>query len=240
MWALILNGCAPKIEGWARESYRTKHFDTQILARGRIALFPVMILQKGQPVPKQWKSPIPPAPYTPASRQKAPEQQSLSPTPEEYQISFSQILLQKIRAGNPALKILPPADVLKGLNDAGLAKSYMEFDRDYLRLGLDEAQLSAFSHALGCRYLFIAQAGVEKTQSSTSVTFVWSFGRRTSIRSVALFAQIWDADTGREVWQASGAGYSRVTGYRAPPLVRDLADVAVDHLLGTLLSGRKL
>lgn len=240
MSALVVTACAPKIEGWARESYRIKHFDEQMLARGRIALFPVMILQKGQLAVKQWESLVPPAPYTPESRQKASEPEPQSPTPEEYRIGISQILLQKMQARNSALKILPPADVLKGLNDAGLAKSYMEFDRDYLRLGLDEAQLRAFSHALGCRYLFMTQAGVEKTESSTSVTVVWSFGSRASIRSVEVFAQIWDADTGREVWQAGGSGYARVTGYGSPPLVRTLADVAVDHLLGTLLSAGRL
>lgn len=240
MSALILTGCAPKIEGWARESYRIKGFDGQTLTRGRIALFPVMILQKGQRVPKEWGNLVPPAPYTPASGQKGSEQETQSSPPEEYRISISQILLQKMEARNPALNIVPPADVLKALNDAGLAKSYTEFDRDYLRSGLDEAQLRAFSHALGCRYLFMTQAGVEKTESSTSVTFIWSFGSRACMRSVKVFAQIWDADTGKEVWQAGGSGYTRVTGYGSPPLVRNLADIAVDHLLGTLLSAGKL
>ncbi|MCK4389984.1 MAG: hypothetical protein KAV83_07090 [Desulfobacterales bacterium] len=135
----------------------------------------------------------------------------------------------------PALRVISPGDCLKRLNDAGLTASYLKFDRDFPKTGVDGGLLRSFGKALHCRYLFISTAVVGDVKSDTSVTVVWTFGRKSVLHSVKISGQIWDTVSGCQIWEGSGVGYNRLGAYEAAPLTEDVVNEAVERLLETIM-----
>ncbi|MBE9547743.1 MAG: hypothetical protein IMF10_09680 [Proteobacteria bacterium] len=241
IWTLLLiilllsTGCYPIIKGWSQESFRHPEFSNGALNQEGLALLPVIILEGTYKKVEEPTGQIPPAPYAhttlPADRGKG----KTVITHDAYRIILSEILLSKIQTRRPSLRLISPTDALKRLNDEGLTDAYRKFSSDFPKVGFDDVLLKNFGKALNCRYLFIGQAVVTESKSEASITFVWSFGRKSVLRSVKISGQIWDTFTGRQVWEGFGVGYNTLSAYEKAPLIEEIANQAVDSLLKNIM-----
>lgn len=235
---LLSTGCSPKIKGWSQESYRGSDFSNDVLNREQLALLPVIVLERPYEKTKGPDGRILAAPYsTPQSLPSHPAEENLLNVNahDAYRVSLSEILLSKIRSRRPALRLIPPNDALKRLNDGGLTAAYSKFNRDFPKVGFDGALLESFGKALNCRYLFVTQAVVTESRSDASLSIVWTFGRQSLLCSVKMYGQIWDTVTGQQIWEGSGVGYTRLTAYEGSPLTEEMASQAVDSLLESIM-----
>jgi len=231
----VLTSCAPKIKGWSQEAYRSPDFNARSLNGERLALFPVMVVY-GEPAKDSGDTGrTPSAPYTPDALSSKLDQSKPSATTNAYRISLGEALLNKMKSRRPKLEVLSPGDCLKRLNDAGMTAEYLQFDRDFPKVGIDGRLLEGFGQALDCRYVFISQAVVAHVTSEASVTVVWTFGRKSVLQSIKISAQIWDVARGCQVWEGSGIGYNRLGAYEGAPLTEEVVNEAVSRLVQTII-----
>jgi hypothetical protein len=145
------------------------------------------------------------------------------------------MLIGKIKTKRPSFKLMPSGDVLIRLNDKNLPCDFNRFSKNFTKFGPNSEQLKCFSKALNSRYLFISQAAVTEYKSDASVTFIWSFGRKSIIRSVNVYGQVWDTQQEKQIWDGFGVGYQRLSAYEGSALFEQMADTAVDSLLKTFI-----
>ncbi len=114
--------------------------------------------------------------------------------------SFSKALLEL----RPDIPQIPPQEALSLINAADLADVYVQMLRDYDTSGiLRKAGLQQISRALAARYLIQLNL-IQYTQDSSNrfsvlgVRFV-----QTRSSTLKVFAQIWDGESGRIVWEGS-------------------------------------
>jgi hypothetical protein len=227
--------CTPKIKGWSQESYREPGLSINSLNQEGLALLPVIILDKPSQKPKESVSQAPSGPYAPKVPPGEEEEEKALDARDAYRVIISQILLSKIESGRKDLRLVSPTDALKRLNDRDLTSAYRKFNSDFPRVGLDGTLLESFGSALNCRYLFISQAVISESKSESTLTLVWSFGRRSVLRSVKISGQIWDTVTSQQIWEGSGVGYNRLALFEGAPLTEEMASQAVDSLLENII-----
>ncbi|CAN2040676.1 Curli production assembly/transport component CsgG [Candidatus Magnetomoraceae bacterium gMMP-15] len=232
---VIASGCSPVINGWSQESYRIKGFNDSVLKKERLGLLPVIVLESSYKKNSEANGRIPTAPYTPQSTSSNIEKEKTLMSSDIYQFIFTEILLSKIQTRQPDLKIIPPGEALKLLNNNELTGTYRKFKRDFPRIGFNSAMLKNFGKTLNCRYLLISQAIMNESKSEASITIIWTFGRKSVLRSVKFSGQIWDTLTGRQVWEGSGVGYNRLSVYDGSPLIEEMANQAVESLLKNII-----
>jgi len=196
---------------------------------------PVIILDNSLETPTAMDSPHPSAPYAPAPGKSAKDRGATVISHESYQVILNEILIGKIQTKRPSFKLMPPGDVLIRLNDKNLPCDFRRFRKNFTKSGLDPEQLKCFSKALNSRYLFISQAAVTEYKSDASVTFIWTFGRKSIIRSVNLYGQVWDTQQEKQIWDGFGVGYQRLSAYEGSALFEQMASTAVDSLLKTFI-----
>ncbi len=232
--SLLFSGCSTKIKGWSQESYRSPDFSLAALEREGVALLPVIMLEEPLDTASTSRGEPPPAPYAPTSPEnpngKKPQQFG-----NGHRLLIDQILLSKLRMRLPNLQIVPSGDSLKRLNDAGLSQAYSRFVQNYPAVGMDANMLQAFGRALNSRYLFISRAIHTESPSAASVTFIWSFGRKTILRAVKVSTQIWDTADEKQLWEGSSVGYNQLRAYEKSPLAEQMANMAVDGLLDNII-----
>jgi|GEM_PF-848139 len=228
---LVLTGCYAQIEGWSQESFRSSGFNISALHREGLALLPVIILEETYKKEEEPVSKVPEAPYTQPlpSASKVGEKRPVAH--DAYRVILSEILLSRVRSRYQNLQVVSPGDALKRLNDAGLTADYHKFNNDFPRVGFDGSLLQRFGKTLNSRYIFISQAVLTESKSDTSLIVIWSFGRKSILRSVKISGQIWDTTTGNQIWEGLGVGYNRLSSYEQPPLVEEVAHEAIDSLL---------
>jgi hypothetical protein len=231
----FLGGCSAKIQCWSEESFRSNDFNEENLQKEGLALLPVIILDHSLETPTAMDSAPPSAPYAPASDKSAKDGSAMVLSHESYQVILNEILIGKIQTKRPSFKLMPPGDVLIRLNDKNLPCDFHRFSKNFTKSGLEPEQLKCFSKALNSRYLFISQAAVTEYKSDASVTFIWSFGRKSIIRSVKLYGQVWDTQHEKQVWDGFGVGYQRLSAYEGSVLLEQMASTAVDSLLKTFI-----
>ena len=234
---LMQFGCASKIKGWSQEAYRTPEPLVAELRQGKLGVLPVMVLeQPAKEDQKRGSKPLP-APYTPDEVFETGEMLPQSTGADPNRLVISEILLRKLRANLFSIPIISPAECLKSINDSGLTAAYLRFDRNYPKLGVNSEYLSSFSRATGSRYLLISTASFSEYSSETSVNVIWTFGRKTVLRSVKILGQIWDAQSGRKLWEGYAVGYNSIAPYESPPLPEAIMDQAVTSFVGIMLPG---
>lgn len=231
---ILTTGCSSRIEGWSQESFRTSDFDIGTLQREGLALLPVIILEETYKKEEEPGGRIPDAPYTQPAPGPLKVGEKKPVAHDAYRVILSEVLLSSVRLKYPNLRIISPGDSLKRLNDAGLAADYHKFNSDFPRAGFDGPLLHRFGKALNSRYIFVSQAVLTESKSDTSLIIIWSFGRRSILRSVKISGQIWNTTTGTQIWEGLGVGYNRLSSYEQPPLVEEIAREAVDSLLKTI------
>lgn len=231
----LLGGCSAKIHCWSEESFRSKDFNEEKLQKQGLALLPVIILDHSIGTPTAMESSHPSAPYAPGPGESEKQGRSTVLSPESYQVILNEMLIGKIRTKRPSFQLIPPGDVLIRLNDKNLPCDFIRFGKNFTKSGPEPEQLKCFSKALNSRYLFISQAAVTEFKSDASVTFIWSFGRKSIIRSVNLYAQVWDIQQEKQIWDGFGVGYQRLSAYEGSALFEQMASTAVDSLLKTFI-----
>jgi hypothetical protein len=231
----LLGGCSAKIHCWSEESFRSKDFNEEKLQKEGLALLPVIILDHSLGTPMAMESSHPSAPYAPAPGKSAKEGRDTVLSQESNQVILNEMLIGKIQTKRPSFKLMPPGDVLIRLNDKNLPCDFNRFSKHFTKSGPESEQLKCFSKALNSRYLFISQAAVTEYKSDASVTFIWSFGRKSIIRSVNLYGQVWDTQQEKQIWDGFGVGYQRLSAYEGSALFEQMASTAVDSLLKTFI-----
>ncbi len=228
--------CAPRIKGWSLEAYRGPDFNMASLNEEGLALLPVMVVAVDPAKAAERSSQTPSAPYVPqVPPGEEGEGKPSAIATNAYRISLTETLLSKIKYRWPALRVISPGDCLKQLNDAGYTASYLKFDHDFPKVGVNGNQLKSFGQALDCRYIFISQAVVAQVESEATIRIVWSFGRKSVLRSVKISGEIWDIASGSQIWEGSGVGYNRLGMYEGAPLTEDIVNEAVERLLETIM-----
>lgn len=231
----LLGGCSAKIQCWSEESFRSNDFSEEKLQKEGLALLPVIILDHSLETPRAMDSPQPSAPYAPAPGKSAKDGSVTVLSHESYQIILNEILIGKIQTKRPSFRLMPPGDVLIRLNDKNLPCDFRRFSKNFTKSGLEPDQLKCFSKALNSRYLFVSQAAVTEYKSDASVTFIWTFGRKSIIRSVNLYGQVWDTQQEKQIWDGFGVGYQRLSAYEGSVLLEQMVSTAVDSLLKTFI-----
>ncbi|MBM4271739.1 MAG: hypothetical protein FJ139_06235 [Deltaproteobacteria bacterium] len=235
IFLVLLTGCYAQIEGWSQESFRSSEFNTAALSREGMALLPVIILEDTHKKEEEPVGKIPDAPYTqPVPQAGKVEEGKRAVIHDAYRVILNEILLSRVRARYPHLQLVSPSDVLKRINDAGLTADYRKFNDDFPRIGFDGSLLKRFGKTLNSRYVFVSQAVLTESKSDTSLIVIWSFGRKSVLRSVKISGQIWDTTTGNQMWEGLGVGYNRLSSYEQPPLTEEIAREAVDSLLSNI------
>lgn len=235
----LLTGCTTQIKGLSQEVYRSPDFVINLVNHGGLALLPVIVLKQPSDANQAGNPEIPAAPYAapnPPSVADKGEYERRDDGRDAYRILLSKTLMSSMQERRGTLRLVSPFDALKMLNDQELTPSYRAFTRDFPRVGCNQETLHRFGQALSCRYLFISQAVVTESNPEVSLTIIWSFGQRTMMRSIMVSGQIWDTETGKQVWEGSGIGYNRLHAYQYAPLDEELAQQAVDSLLDRLMN----
>ena len=232
--SVLVSGCSTKIKGWSQESYRSPNFSLATLEREGLALLPVIMLEPPPDQPISPRGAAPSAPYAPAGPENGEggKQQHIA---DGHRLFLDQILLSKLKTRLPDLQILPSGDSLKRLNDAGLAQAYSRFVQNYPAVGMDASMLQTFGRALNSRYLFISRSIHTESPSAASVTFIWTFGRKTILSAVKLTTQVWDTENEKQLWEGSSVGYNQLRAYENAPLTEQIANMAVDGLLDSII-----
>lgn len=230
-FCLLATGCATKIHGLSQVSYHSSDFKLATLRQEGMALLPVIILEEPSSKAKEKGGEPLPAPYTPRQTPSATEKDNLAKAGNGYRVVLDEILLSRIRTRWPDLKLVPTGDTLKRLNDAGMTGVYAQISRDATTVGLNADLLKRLGRALRVRYIFLGRGIITESSSDASVSFIWTFGRKSILRSVTLSGQIWDTVTEKQVWEGSGVGYNRLSAYEKAPLTAQMATTAVDNLI---------
>jgi len=232
--ALLACSSTTTIKGWSEQSYRNPALTLTSFSNGGMALLPAIILQGQGSSGKSSGSTKLSAPYAPSPPASEPGNPTEGKTHNGYRVIFDEVLLSTLKKRWPDFLLIPTGDVLKQLNDAGMAEDYGRFDRDFATVGLDGELLKKFGEALQVRYLFISQVVISDSTSDASVSFIWSFGRKSVLSSVKIVTQIWDTRSQQLAWEGSGVAYNRLGAYEKPPLTEQMANMAVQHLVEAL------
>ncbi|MBU0987523.1 MAG: hypothetical protein KKH68_09745 [Proteobacteria bacterium] len=238
-WALIIFfvavtvGCSTRINSWSFESIRNNEITSDFFNHDGLALLPVIILDELFEKPEQ-KTRTQPAPYTVEEKSDF-DDKVRQKGKDAFQVILSEILLSKTLEFLPPQNIVSHNDALKRLNDKGLSQEYIRFNTDFSRIGFNESQFKQFGGALGCRYILVSQAVITEYKSDASLTIVWTFGKKSVLRTVKFYGQIWDTKSGRQIWEGSGVGANQLSAFENPPLIEELASRAVVSMLETII-----
>src|SRR5258708_37098210 len=112
------------------------------------------------------------------------------------------------KAGRP-LKIIPAYETISFINERGLARNYADLLSGFAPGGiLDAERLRPIGSALGSRYVLLPglaefnQLIMDKYEA-LGIKLV-----RTRLTTLRLWLQLWDAQTGRLLWESAGEGAS--------------------------------
>jgi hypothetical protein len=110
-----------------------------------------------------------------------------------------------LAAASPAIPDIPAWETMSTLNEHGLATPYADALSGFARSGiLDRERLRRIGAALGCRYVLLP--GLAQIEDVLADRFEAMGIKivRNRIVTLRLWLQIWDAETGRIVWESSG------------------------------------
>jgi len=232
----ISSSCSPKIKSWSQESISSPEIAD--IDHGGMAILPVIVLNEplinSDQTSKDTKSVH--NPYS-VEVKKDSGDKTYKKGSDSYRVILSAILLSKIKYMWPTQIIVSHTDALMRLNDKGLSQEYSRFNSDFSRAGFNSSSLlKSFGEAFNCRYIFISQAVITKSESDVALTFVYSFGRKSVLYTVNYYGQIWDVQSKRQVWGGSGVASSLLVSFEDQPLIEEMASQAVDSMLKKISS----
>jgi len=139
--------------------------------------------------------------------------------------SLSHALVTALTKARPAIQIIPAYETISFVNEKGLARNYADLLSGFAPGGiLDAERLRAIGSALGSRYVLLP--GVAEFDQLIMDKYE-AFGiklLRSRLTTLRLWLQLWDAQTGRLVWESAG----EVTS--VTPLLNAKRTVPLDRL----------
>jgi hypothetical protein len=231
----IFTGCSPRIKSWSQESISSPEIAD--IDHGGMAVLPVIVLSEPLIDSEQASNDTKSVqdPYS-VEVKIGSDDKTYKKGTDSYRVILSAILLSKIKSMLPTQVIVSHTDALMRLNDKGLSQEYSRFNSDFSRAGFNSSLLESFGEAFNCRYIFISQAVLTKSESNVELTFVYSFGRKSVLYTVNYYGQIWDVQNKRQVWGGSGVASSLLVSYEDQPLIEEMASQAVDSMLKKISS----
>jgi hypothetical protein len=139
--------------------------------------------------------------------------------------SLSHALVTALSKARPPIQAIPAYETISLINERGLARNYADLLSGFAPGGiLDAERLRPIGSALGSRYVLLPglaefnQLIMDKYEA-LGIKLV-----RTRLTTLRLWLQLWDAQTGRLVWESAG----EVTS--VTPLLNAKRTVPLDRL----------
>jgi hypothetical protein len=106
---------------------------------------------------------------------------------------------------SPPIRGIAAYETMNVLNDHGLAAQYADLLAGYSRSGiLEREKLRRVGRAVGCRYLLLPGLAQLEQLLADRFEAVGLKIVRNRVVTLRLWLQLWDAETGRIVWESSG------------------------------------
>jgi hypothetical protein len=169
----------------------------------------------------------------------------IAPPPlQGFAPSLSHALTTALRKASPPIQVIPEYETVSRINEQGqgLAQTYANLLSGFATGGILQLQwLRPIGSALGTRYLLLPglaefdQLVMDKYEA-VGVKLV-----RTRITTLRLWLQLWDAQTGRMLWESAGevtAVTALINAKRTVPLDELAQKVWLQMIQGDLLGSR--
>ena len=127
------------------------------------------------------------------------------PALQGYGPALSHALVVALAEATPPLPAQPIPDTLNALNEQGLTAEYADLLSGFARTGvLERKRLQALGSALRCRYVLLP--GMAEFDEALADSFEISGLKilRSRVSTLRLWLQLWDAHTGRLLWESTG------------------------------------
>jgi hypothetical protein len=155
---------------------------------------------------------------------------------------LSHALIAALSEASPSIQGIPSHETVNVLNERGLAAEYADLLSGFARSGILEREgLQRIGSALGCRYILLPglvefhQALMDKFEAA-GIKLV-----RNRITTLRLWLQLWDARTGRILWESAGEATvvsELLRPERAAPLDEIAQKLWLRMIQNDLLGGR--
>jgi hypothetical protein len=182
----------------------------RVTARGRLVAISAAVLAGCAPL-HGWHghtTSTPSAPFDFAALAPEPVATLRVITPaglEGFGPALSHALSSALADAAPALREIPTVDTVNALNDHGLATEYGELIAGFARSGiLDRKRLRTVGTAVGARYVLLPGLVTFSEILADRFEAVGLKVVRNRVTTLRLWLELWDAHTGRLMWESSG------------------------------------
>ena len=225
----MLSCGAPRIVRNAEESYK---LNSAPEIGGKLALFAMMTGGSSSFNVSSNPAKISDSPYSPAriindSEIAFPGETSM----EGFRQQANDIFLAKLKQKKSDFIIIPPQQVQGLISQSDLIIPYLDFLQNYNYLSASPDFLKDLGVMLNCKYLMTTQLVIISTVKDNSVSFVWTFAKRSTDYSVTILTQIWDLSEGQLIWSGRGTSSTVLGVYVSLPHFDKLAGIASEELL---------
>jgi hypothetical protein len=120
---------------------------------------------------------------------------------------FSHALVKAISEAQPPIRVIPTSETVSIINEQGrdLATDYTQLLSGFIASGiLDRNRMSAIGATLNTHYLLLPGVAEFDQAVSDRFDFVGLKLVRNRITTLRLWLQVWDANSGRLLWESSG------------------------------------
>jgi hypothetical protein len=157
--------------------------------------------------------------------------------------SVSQALASALTKARPPIRAIPVYETVSIINEHGLAQDYADLLSDFGSRGILKLQLlRPIGSGLGSRYLLLpGLAEFTQTIMDKYETMGLKFVR-TRVTTLRLWLQLWDAQTGRILWESSGeltAATALLNAKRTVPLNKLAQKLWLEMIQEDLLGDRR-
>lgn len=114
-------------------------------------------------------------------------------------------MVSALTKARPPIRVIPANETASTINEQGLTRDYEELLAGFTPGGvLDRQRLRPIGAALGSRYLLLPGLAEFNQLIMDKYDFVGFKLVRTRITTLRLWLQLWDAQTGRILWESAG------------------------------------
>jgi hypothetical protein len=120
-------------------------------------------------------------------------------------VSLARALATALAEVSPPIQAIPVHETLNRLSELGLTAEYGDLVSEFARGGtMDRHRLQRIGSALAVRYLL--QPGLAEVTHTLADKFEFAGWKilRTRITGLKLWLRLWDAESGRVLWESSG------------------------------------
>jgi hypothetical protein len=114
-------------------------------------------------------------------------------------------LISALTKAQPPIRVIPANETVSTINEQGLTRDYEEMLAGFTPGGiLDRQRLRAIGSALGSRYLLLPGLAEFNQLIMDKYDVIGVKLVRTRVTTLRLWLQLWDAQTGRILWESAG------------------------------------